>query len=106
MADSTNDNDFTKDVLDSSVPVLVDFWAEWCAPCKQLSPIIDELSSEYKGKVKIVKLNIEDSPNTPTKYEVRGIPNLILFKDGQAIDNKVGALPKQALKEWLDSHIA
>lgn len=106
MANNTNDSDFTKDVLESDVPVLVDFWAEWCAPCKQLSPLIDELSGEYKGKVKIYKLNIEESPNIPTKYEVRGIPNLILFKDGQAVDNKVGSLPKQALKDWLDSHIA
>lgn len=106
MADSTNDNDFSKDVIDSDVPVLVDFWAEWCAPCKQLSPVIDELSTEYKENLKIYKLNIEESPNIPTKYEVRGIPNLILFKNGQAIDSKVGALPKNALKEWLDSHLS
>jgi thioredoxin 1 len=105
MLNSTNDQDFTKDVLKSQNLVLVDFWAQWCAPCKQLTPIISELAGEFAGKIEFFKLNIEENPEAPTKYEVRGIPNLILFKDGQAVDSKVGSLPKAALKEWLDSHI-
>ena len=104
MLNSTNDKDFTNHVLNATKPVLVDFWAEWCAPCKQLTPVIEELATEYKDKIIFYKLNIEDNPEAPTKYEVRGIPNLILFKDGKAVDSKVGSLPKAAIKEWLDSH--
>lgn len=105
MLNSTNDQDFGKDVLDSKNLVLVDFWAQWCMPCKQLTPIITELATEFAGKIEFFKLNIEENPEAPTKYEVRGIPNLILFKDGKVLDSKVGSLPKAALKEWLDSHI-
>jgi len=106
MANETNDNNFENDVLNSDLPVLVDFWAEWCTPCRQLAPVIDQISQEYEGKVKVYKVNIENSPETPTKYEVRGIPNLILFKDGKVVDSKVGAVQKQALTEWLDKNIA
>jgi len=92
--------------LQSDVPVMVDFWASWCAPCKQLNPVINELAEKYATRLKIVKVNIEDSPEVPTKYEVRGIPNLILFKDGKVIDSKVGALPVAALSQWLDNYLA
>ncbi|MBT4878586.1 MAG: thioredoxin [Alphaproteobacteria bacterium] len=106
MVKSTNDQDFAQDVLKSENLVLVDFWAEWCGPCKQLAPVLEQLATEYEGKVKILKLNIEDSPETPTTYQVRGIPNLLLFKDGEIVDSKVGALPKKTLADWLDSNLA
>jgi thioredoxin 1 len=105
MAKETTDKDFKNDVIESETPVLVDFWASWCGPCKQLSPIIDELSKEFEGKVKIVKMNIDENPETPTELGVRGIPNLILFKDGKSIDSKVGAIPKAALSSWLSGHL-
>lgn len=101
MAHNISDQDFDKEVLKSSVPVLVDFWAEWCGPCRQLSPVIDEIAKEMDGKVKVVKVNIDQNPEAPTQYGVRGIPTLMLFKDGQLASTKVGALPKQKLVEWL-----
>lgn len=106
MANITTDNDFKKDVLDSNVPTLVDFWAEWCGPCKMLSPVIDQISEEFKGKLNVYKVNIDDNPEVPTKYGVRGIPNLILFKNGEILDSKVGALAKGDLYDWLESHLA
>ena len=105
MIISSNDSNFENDVLKSDIPVVIDFWAEWCGPCKLLLPVFEELSEKYKGKIKFVKFNIDDSPEVPSKYGVRGIPNLIMFKDGKNVDSKVGAIPKNALEEWLESHI-
>ena len=96
------DASFQSDVLDSDTPVLVDFWAEWCGPCKMIGPSLEEISNELAGKVVIAKLNIDDHPDTPSKYGVRGIPTMILFKNGQIADTKVGAAPKSALKGWLE----
>src|SRR2546430_16606191 len=89
-----NDKNFEIEVLKSDLPVLIDFWAPWCGPCKQIAPVVDELAKEYAGRLKIVKMNVDDNPQTPSKYGVRGIPNLILFKNGQVRDQIVGAVPK------------
>ncbi|KQZ64337.1 thioredoxin TrxA [Sphingopyxis sp. OPL5] len=97
------DASFQADVLDSDTPVLVDFWAEWCGPCKMIGPSLEEISDELAGKVVIAKLNIDDHPDAPGKYGVRGIPTMILFKNGEIADTKVGAAPKSALKGWLES---
>jgi len=96
------DASFQADVLDSSVPVLVDFWAEWCGPCKMIGPSLEEISDELAGKVVVAKLNIDDHPDAPAKFGVRGIPTMILFKNGEVADTKVGAAPKSALKGWLE----
>lgn len=98
---AVNDTQFENEVLKSDMPVMVDFWAEWCGPCKVLSPVVDELAAELKGKVKVVKVNIEDSPEAPTKYGVRGIPTLMIFKNGQVVDTRVGGMPKSQLSEWI-----
>src|SRR5689334_16694519 len=100
-----SDASFETDVLKSSTPVLVDFWAEWCGPCKMIAPILDEAAPSYVGKVKITKINVDENPQTPAKYGVRGIPTLILFKDGQVHATKVGALTKSQLTTFLDSNI-
>jgi thioredoxin 1 len=92
-----SDSSFESEVLKSSVPVLVDFWAGWCGPCKAIAPAIDELADQYAGQVKIAKVNVDENPATPGKYGVRGIPTLILFKDGQIVDQVVGAVPKNQL---------
>jgi thioredoxin 1 len=92
-----SDSSFESDVLKSSVPVLVDFWAGWCGPCKAIAPAIDELAEQYAGQVKVAKVNVDENPGTPGKYGVRGIPTLILFKDGQIVDQVVGAVPKNQL---------
>ena len=96
------DESFEKDVLQSGKPVLVDFWAEWCGPCKQIAPALEQISEELGDQVTVAKLNIEDSPTTPSKYGVRGIPTMMLFKDGQMASMKVGAMPKQKIIEWLN----
>jgi thioredoxin 1 len=101
-----SDNDFEQEVLKAQGPVLVDFWAEWCGPCKQLSPVLDELATEMGDKLTVAKVNIEESPEAPQKYGVRGIPTLILFKDGQAVATKVGSMPKSKLIEWVESSVA
>jgi len=106
MATKTiTDASFEQDVLTASEPVLVDFWAEWCGPCKMIAPALEELSSEFGGKVTIAKLNIDDNPDAPAKYGVRGIPTMILFKDGQPAATKVGAAPKGALQTWLEGQL-
>jgi thioredoxin 1 len=99
------DDTFEAEVLKASDPVLVDYWAEWCGPCKMIAPILDEIANEYTGKIKIAKLNIDDNPQTPPKYGIRGIPTLMLFKDGNVEATKVGALSKSQLTAFIDSNI-
>jgi thioredoxin 1 len=106
MAKETTDKTFESDLIASGKPVLVDFWAEWCGPCRQLSPIIDELSKDKADKIEVLKINIDKNPEVPTKHGIRGIPTMIMFKDGKPIATKVGALPKSALYDWVDSVVA
>lgn len=100
-----SDDSFESDVLNSDVPVLVDYWAEWCGPCKMIAPILEEIAGTYDGKVKITKLNIDENPATPPKFGIRGIPTLMLFKNGEVEATKVGALSKSQLTAFLDSNI-
>jgi thioredoxin 1 len=99
------DSSFSSDVLKSDKPVLVDFWAEWCGPCKMIGPPLQEISEELGEQVTIAKLNIDDNPDAPSRYGVRGIPTMILFKNGEAVATKVGAAPKSALKGWLEGEL-
>ncbi len=102
---AVTDATFDSEVRQSDLPVVVDFWAEWCGPCRQIGPALEELAKEYDGKVKIVKVNVDENPQLPSQLGVRGIPSLFLFKDGQVVSNKVGAAPKAALKNWIESAI-
>ena len=99
------DDSFENEVLQSSAPVLVDYWAEWCGPCKMIAPVLDEIADEYEGRVKLAKLNIDDNPNTPPRYGIRGIPTLMLFKDGEVEATKVGAVSKSQLTAFIDSNL-
>ena len=103
MPMKVTDDSFDSDVLKADGPVLVDFWAEWCGPCKQIAPALEELSTDMDTKVTVAKLNIDENPMTPSKYGVRGIPTLMLFKGGQVAATKIGALPKGKLYEWVES---
>lgn len=101
----TSDDSFEADVIKSEVPVLLDFWAEWCAPCKMIAPMLTEIAEEYKGRLKIAKLNIDENPSIPPKFGIRGIPTLILFKNGTVEGQKVGALSKSQLTAFLDTNL-
>ncbi|MBW0158125.1 thioredoxin [Sedimentimonas flavescens] len=105
MTTAVTDATFDQEVRKSDIPVVVDFWAEWCGPCRQIGPSLEELSKELAGKVKIVKVNVDENPDSPAMLGVRGIPALFLFKDGQVVSNKVGAAPKAALQSWIESSI-
>ncbi|MES2156728.1 MAG: thioredoxin TrxA [Pseudomonadota bacterium] len=100
---AVTDQSFKTDVIDSDLPVLVDFWAEWCGPCKMIGPALEEISAELADKVTIAKINIDENPDAPGQYGVRGIPTMILFKNGEPAATKVGAAPKSALKSWIES---
>jgi thioredoxin 1 len=98
---AVKDSDFSQEVLESAAPVLVDFWAVWCGPCQTMGPIIDALAAEYAGKVKVFKMNVDENPQTPAKYGIRGIPTMILFKNGEIVDRIVGAQPKQNVESLI-----
>ncbi len=100
-----SDATFEQDVLNAETPVLVDFWAEWCGPCKQIAPLLKEISDEYGERLTIAKLNIDENPKTPNKYRVQGIPTLLLFKSGEVAAMKVGSMPKSMLDAWVESNI-
>ena len=102
---AVTDATFDAEVRQSDIPVVVDFWAEWCGPCKQIGPALEELSVEMAGKVKIVKVNVDENPNSPAQMGVRGIPALFIFKNGEVVSNKAGAAPKAALQSWIEESI-
>lgn len=100
---NVSDASFESDVLKAPIPVLVDFWAEWCGPCKMIAPALEEIANSMDGRITVAKINIDENPQTPKKYGVRGIPTLMMFKDGQVAATKIGALPKSKLIEWVES---
>jgi len=102
---TVSDDNFEAEVLNSSEPVLVDFWADWCGPCKAMAPALDEVAAEMAGKVKVVKVNLDDGPNSSAKYGVRAVPTLMVFKNGELADTRTGALPKSSLEEWVNAHV-
>lgn len=99
------DDSFEQAVVNAAVPVVVDYWAEWCAPCRQIAPALEEIAAEMEGRVTIAKMNVDENPQTPSKFGVRGIPTLMLFKGGEVASTKIGALPKGKIKEWIESAI-
>ena len=101
----TNDDSFEDDVLKSEKAVLLDFWAEWCGPCKMIAPLLDEAADQYEDKLMVAKLNIDENPNTPAKYQIRSIPTLMLFKDGTVLAQKLGAMPKKDLTDFLETNL-
>ena len=102
---NVEDKNFKEKVLEADKPVLCDFWAEWCGPCKQISPILSELAEDYKEKILIAKVNIDENPETPQAYNVRGIPTLLIFKSGEMVAEKIGAMPKSALEQWVADNL-
>ncbi len=102
---AVTDSSFDADVLGADVPVVVDFWAEWCGPCKQIGPALEEIAAEMGGKIRVAKVNIDDNPESPSRYGIRGIPTLLIFKDGELIDRKVGADTKRGIENWISGSI-
>ena len=100
-----SDDTFEENVIKKGQPIIVDFWAEWCGPCKQIGPILEEISDEYRGKITIGKLDVDENPETPGKFQIRGIPTMLLFNNGELIDTKVGMSSKADLTEWIDKNI-
>ncbi len=105
VAAQVTDSTFKQEVLDSNVPVLVDFWAPWCGPCRMVAPVVDEIAQQYDGQVKVVKLNTDENPNVASQYGIRSIPTLMIFKDGQKVDMVVGAVPKTTLSNTLEKYL-